>query len=122
MSTARNRGDGGARQDKTSEEESIDQTALIARCRLKEAKKWFVHRGWDVLPQGRRGQRILQWGADHAWLAASKTPQTSVRRWARRWAPWLKPAELNKLVSDTEHSNKRWSADQCAAVLEISVT
>jgi hypothetical protein len=99
-----------------------ETAALIARCRLKEAKKWFAHRGWEVLPQGERGQRILQWGADQAWLAAPGNPQTSVRRWCRKWAPRLTVTELNRLVVDTEHSNKRWSSDQCAAVLEISIT
>jgi hypothetical protein len=54
------------------------------------------------------------------WLAAPSGPQRSVRRWCRRWAPWLTVTELNKLVADTEHSNKRWSHDQSAAVLEVS--
>jgi hypothetical protein len=31
------------------------------------------------------------------------------------------PKELNKLVDDTRHSNKRWSTDHSAIVLEISV-
>jgi hypothetical protein len=60
------------------------------------------------------------WGADHAWLAAPSSPQRSVRRWCRRWAPWLTVNELNNLVKTTERSNKRWSHDQSAAVLEVS--
>jgi hypothetical protein len=99
-----------------------DKDIVIARCRLKEAKAWFAHRGWEQLPQGVRGQNILRWGADHAWLAASGNPKRSVRRWCRCWAPWLSDVELNEIVTATETSNKRWSTDQCATVLEISVT
>jgi hypothetical protein len=94
---------------------------IIPRGRLKEARHWFAHRGWDVLPQGRRGRRILKWGADHAWMASPDNPKRSVRRWCRKWAPWLKPAALDNLVVATERSNKRWNPDQCAAVLEITV-
>jgi hypothetical protein len=96
---------------------------LFARGRLKEARKWFEHRGWNVLPQSQRGRRILRWGADMAWLAAGPDDRKrSVRRWCRRWAPWLTAKALEKLVTDTETSNKRWSADQCATVLEITLS
>jgi hypothetical protein len=94
---------------------------LLSRGRLADARKWFAHRGWDVLPQGRRGQRILSWGADHAYMASPTNPERGVRRWCRRWAPWLKPADLDKLATTTKRSNKRWNHDQCATVLEITV-
>lgn len=98
-----------------------DKTALVARGRLADARRWFTQRGWEVLPQGIRGQRILQWGADHAWLASSDNPKRSVRRWCRRWAPWLEPSKIDELVASTETSNKSWNHDQCATVLEITV-
>ncbi|MBR0734434.1 hypothetical protein JQ595_37375 [Bradyrhizobium japonicum] len=94
---------------------------LIARGRLKEARETFAERGWKRLPQTERGQAILIWGADHAWLASSGNPKRSVERWCKRWAPWLTDAELRAIVSDTVISNKRWSADQSAIVLEISL-
>jgi hypothetical protein len=103
-------------------DDCADKTALLARCRLKDAKRWFAIRGWEVLPQDERGRRILSWGADHAWLAASRNPQTSVRNWCRKWAPWLTVTELDEIVECTRLSNKRWSNDRSAAVLEISVT
>jgi hypothetical protein len=71
---------------------------MLARGRLSDARKWFAHRGWKVLPQGIRGQRILAWGACHAWLASPSNSQRSVRNWCRLWAPWLKDAELDQLV------------------------
>jgi hypothetical protein len=98
-----------------------DINVLIARGRLAEARKWFEHRGWEVLPQGERGRRILRWGADHARLADPANPKRSVRRWCRSWDPRLTVDELDELVAYTENSNKRWSADQCAVVLEITV-
>ena len=95
---------------------------MIAIGRLANARKWFAHRGWDVLPDNERGQRILQWGADHAWQAGSKNPKRSVRCWCRKWAgPWLTNAELDQIVRETEEREKRWSGDQSAAVLEIGV-
>jgi hypothetical protein len=98
-----------------------DIAVLIARGRLSNARKWFEHLGWPVLPQGIRGQRILAWAADQAWLASPANPKRSVRRWCRRWAPWLKDAELRKIIAASDGSNKRWSGDQCATVLEISM-
>jgi hypothetical protein len=101
----------------------IAHNKLVARGRLKEARKWFTIRGWKVLPHGNRGQQILKWGGDHAWLAAENDwkRKRSVHNWCRRWAPSLTEAELDQLVADTVTSNKRWTHDQCAAVLEITV-
>jgi hypothetical protein len=82
---------------------------LRARGRLSDAKEWFAHREWSVLPQSDRGRTILEWGADHAYLASPDNPMRSVRNWCRRWAPWLKDAELARLVARTASSNMRWS-------------
>jgi hypothetical protein len=106
----------------TAQTPDPDKAALFAKGRLANAKKVFAHRGWDVLPQDERGRLILQWGADHAWLACPSNPKRSVRNWCRRWWPSLSDAELAEVVARTETSNKRWTHDQSAAVLEISVT
>src|SRR5882724_1433146 len=87
---------------------------IIARGRLANAKKWFTHRGWDVLLDNERGRRILEWGVLHAWLAGPANPRRSVRKWCRRWAPWLTDTELNDIVADAMTSNKRWSGDHSA--------
>jgi hypothetical protein len=108
--------------DNATENEIAHQN-LMARGRLAEAKKWFAHRGWKVLPRGNRGWQILKWGADHAWLAAETDwkRERSVRNWCRSKAPSLTDAELNQIVADTVASNKRWTHDQSATVLKISV-
>ena len=98
-----------------------DRAIILARGRLADARRWFERRLWKVLPQDERGMRILKWGADQAYLACPTNPKQSVRRWCRKWAPWLTAAELSQIIADTAVSNKRWSNDQCAAVLEISV-
>lgn len=114
-------GSGNKQRTHTAQDSATDKAALFARGRLKNAKKWFTHRGWDVLPQSERGQCILQWGADHAWLANPANPERSARNWVRKWAPLLKGAELEQFLADTTTSNKRWTNDQSATVLEISV-
>lgn len=101
--------------------EEIPIGALIARCRLKEARIWLEDQGLRHLPKNERSIRIVRWGADQAWCAAPKNPQVSVRRWCLKWAPWLTKAELDAMVSRTATSNKRWSIDQCATVLEVSL-
>jgi hypothetical protein len=93
----------------------------LARGRLANARTLFKHRGWDVLPQNERGRRILLWGADHAFMASPTNPIRSVRRWCRRWAPWLTTKQLNELAEATKTSNKRWSHDQSAAVLCVTL-
>jgi hypothetical protein len=107
---------------KIKDDPAADLGVMFARGRLSDAKKVFAHRRWGVIPSGIRGRRIVQWGADHAWLAASANPKRSVRNWCRKWAPWLKDAELDLIVAETETRNKHWSHDQSAAVLEIGVT
>lgn len=101
--------------------EEISVGALIARCRLKEARIWFEDQGLKHLPKNERGLRIVRWGADQAWCAAPKNHQVSVRRWCHKWAPWLTKSELDAMVIRTATSNKRWSIDQCAIVLEVSL-
>jgi hypothetical protein len=93
--------------------------ALRARGRLSNARKWFTHLGWEVLPQNERG--ILHWAADHAWVAGPANRKQSVRRWCRRWAPWLSDADIADLIAHTERSSKNWSHDQSAAVLRVTV-
>src|SRR5262245_1785135 len=106
---------------KFNSDENLDRNAMLACGRLADARRWLEHRGWKVLPKDDRGQRILKWAADHAYLACPTNPKRSVRRWCRRWAPWLTDGELSQIVADVEVSNKRWSSDQCATVLVISV-
>jgi hypothetical protein len=110
-------------QTRKSRDPVDDKGVMFARGRLSNAKKVFVHRGWDELPQDERGRRILEWGADHAWLAGPANPERSVRNWCRHWWPSLSDAELAELVARiVDDSNKRWTHDQSAAVLEITVT
>jgi hypothetical protein len=98
-----------------------DKSTLIARGSLKEARKLFAHRGWDTLPQGRRGQRILAWCAIQAWLAYPSDPEAAVRRVCGGLAPYLKESGWIDLIAETKSANKRFSHDQSAMVLEISV-
>ena len=52
---------------------------------------------------------ILQWVADHGWLAYPTNPEAAVRpKWATL-AAWLCEIELEELVERTWTSNKRWS-------------
>lgn len=97
--------------------------AFMARGALAHARKWFTVNGWKELPRGIRGQRILEWGADQAWLAAEsdRKRERSVRNWCRRWKPKITKPELDAIVAHTVESNKRWSQDQSATVLGISV-
>lgn len=105
-----------------TEQQAQKKAVLKARGRLKEARKLFAHRGWDTLPQGRRGQRILAWCAIQAWLAYPSNPEAAVRRVCSPLAPYLKEAEWIELVAETKIANKNFSHDQSAMVLEIPVS
>jgi hypothetical protein len=95
---------------------------MRARGRIGNLNKLMAVRGWDVLPQGRRGQRILKWAAHHLWRAAERNPERSVRNFCRKRAPYLKPAEVDQLVADTAGGCATWwSNDQSAAVLDVGV-
>jgi hypothetical protein len=60
-------------------------------------------------------------GADQAYLASPSNPKRGVRRWCRCWAPRLTDAELDEIVTYTETSNKLWTHDHSAMVLEVTV-
>jgi hypothetical protein len=105
----------------SAEGSSDDKWAMIARGRLADARRWFVILGWDQLPQSQRGRNILRWGADHASMANPAHPKRSVRNWCSYWDRTLTERELDQIVADTAHSNKRWTADQSATILGIGV-
>jgi hypothetical protein len=102
-----------------------DEAALKrmrARGRIGNLNKLMAVRQWDVLPQGRRGQRILRWACHHVWRAADRNPERSVRNFCRKRAPYLKPAEVDRLVAaTTDGCTTWWSNDQSAAVLDVGV-
>jgi len=75
-----------------------------------------------VLPQGIRGQRILALCACLAWDGYPSDPTAAVRRICGDLAPYLKGPELAELIAKTWATNRRFSHDQCAMVLEISVS
>jgi hypothetical protein len=98
------------------------KSVIAARTLLKEAREIiFPDRGWQHLPQTERGWRILRWGADQAWLAWPADPKAGVIRWCSFAAPWLSDADLDAIVARTKTSNKRYSPDDSARVLEITV-
>jgi hypothetical protein len=74
-----------------------------------------------VLPQNDRGERIIQWVADHTWIGYPSGPEAAVRRICWPLAPWLSDSQIDDLVETTRTSNKRWSHDHCAMVLDITV-
>jgi hypothetical protein len=95
---------------------------MQARGRLKNFNKLLATRSWDVLPQGRRGQRMLKWAAHHAWRAADRNPERSVRNLCRKRAPYLKPAEVDQLVAYTaDRATTWWTHDDSARVLDVGV-
>jgi hypothetical protein len=98
------------------------KSVIAARSLLKEAREIIVpDRGWQHLPQTERGMRILRWGADMAALGWPADPKAAVIRWCSFAAPWLSDADLDAIVARTETSNKRYSPDDSARVLEITV-
>jgi hypothetical protein len=98
-----------------------EKTKMQARGRLKDARHWFLQRYGSALPRISRGRRILSWVADHARLGYPANPEGAVRRCCGELAPWLKVTELDELVAESEESNKCWTNDQSAMVLEIGV-
>jgi hypothetical protein len=100
---------------------TLDKSVMFARGRLKEALIWFAHLGWDTLPQGRHGQRVLAWCAIQAWLGYPRNPEAAVRRRCGGLAPYLKENDWIDLIAKTKAANKHFNHDQCAMVLEISV-
>jgi hypothetical protein len=114
--------DEAKREARAGSEPDIGKFAMRARCLLKEMRRLFEHRGWDVLPKTEWGLRILRLGADLAWLAAQANPKRSVRTWCRRYGRAFSPDELDAIIAATDSSNKRWTGDQIATVLEVTAS
>ena len=86
-----------------------------------EARMWFAYLGWEAPPQGIRGQRILSWGADHAYLASTANPKRSVRRWCRRWAAVAFRGRASRACRQHRRQQQALVRRSVAAVLEITV-
>ena len=99
---------------------SSDFPVIQARGRLAIARKAFEHRGWTKLPLTTRGMRILLCCADHAWLANPTNPRQGVRNWLKRHTR-LSHIKIDFLVEIVEKRGKRWTNDQFATTLEITV-
>jgi hypothetical protein len=99
----------------------INRFVLIARGRIKDAREEFTRRGWHTLPRRIRGRRILAWIACMAWDGYPSDPEAAVRRICGDLAPYLKEHELAALIESTRAANRRFSNDQCAMIIEISV-
>lgn len=96
---------------------------LVARGRLKVAKKLFAANGWQTLPKTTRGRRILEWGADHAWCSRPSNRAQAVREWYGLMAPWASKAQIKAILAALKNGERilNWTADQSAMVLELSL-
>jgi hypothetical protein len=107
-----------------------DDTGRVVYTRrlLKEARVWFLQIGAYspkhkriVLPQGQRGMKIVRWLADCTWEAYPNDPEEMLRYACGVFAPWLKPAELEALVTETHMRLKNWNGDDTATVLGVTL-
>lgn len=96
---------------------------LVARGRLKMAKKLFAANGWQTLANTPRGRRILEWGADHAWCSRPSNRAQVVREWYGLMAPWASEAQIKAILAALKNGERilNWTADQSAMVLELSL-
>lgn len=98
-------------------------SALVARGRLKAARKVFAANGWQILPESERGVRILEWAADHVWCSRSSHRAMAVLQFCCEWAPWAEEDFIKELLDALTNGrrNLNWSADQSALVLELDL-
>lgn len=96
---------------------------LVAQGRLKMAKKLFAANGWKTLPKTTRGRRVLEWGADHAWCSRPSNRAQAVREWYGIMAPGASEAQIEAMLKALKKGvrNLKWTADQSAMVLELSL-
>lgn len=97
--------------------EAAAARAMIARLRLKQATRWFAKKGKETV----RSQSVIRWIACQAWLSASRNPPATVRAVLTRLAPTLSSNEIQDLTEHTKGNISRWTSDQCAEILQISV-
>jgi hypothetical protein len=114
-------------RDRNPQASAINKSLMFARGRLLDLPKVFLHRGWHVagMPKNDRAYRILRCLADHVWIAKQHHEEIEIRfdiirHLCVKFAPWMTPAELQQIVDDTPKSNKRWTNDQVARVLELT--
>ena len=97
--------------------EAAAARAMIARLRLKQATRWFAKKGKETV----RSQSVIRWISCQAWLSASRNPPATVRAVLTRLAPTLSSNDIQDLIEHTKGNISRWTSDQCAEVLQISV-
>jgi hypothetical protein len=92
----------------------------IATLRVAELNRLFNdrYRG-GLLPDDDDGRDSLEIMIDH--LAMVADPYSRIEQWARRWAPWLDRAELERLAAKAVARPIRWTADKLAARLNLHI-
>lgn len=96
--------------------EAVAARAMVARMRLKQAARWFAKAKGTV-----KSQAIIRWLACQAWLSTSRNQPATVRAVLTRHAPDLDRDEINAVIKHTRGHITRWTSDQCAEILQISV-
>ncbi|MBR0760708.1 hypothetical protein [Bradyrhizobium japonicum] len=103
-----------------------NSTVVRALGMLAEARRWFEHKGWETLPNNRRGWLIVQWGAEVAWQGNPGNPERGARAWCCKWQPLLKlkqnKAKLDHIIAEASRTKTLWAPDIGGAILEITVS
>ena len=92
----------------------------MAAIRLAELTRWLDEEyGQGVeLPADQHSYMVTRIFAHH--LGALNEAPGRIRFWVQTYAPWLKPRDLERLITETQDCPLRWSADKLGWKIKLT--
>jgi hypothetical protein len=92
----------------------------MAAIRLAELTRWLDDEyGQGVeMPATEHSYGIVRVFAHH--LGALRDAPRRITKWADTYAPWIKPRDLERLITETQDCPLKWSADKLAWKLRLT--
>jgi len=92
----------------------------MAAIRLAELTRWLDDEyGQGVeMPATEHSYGIVRVFAHH--LGALRDAPRRITKWADIYAPWIKPRDLERLITETQDCPLKWSADKLAWKLRLT--
>jgi hypothetical protein len=86
--------------------------------RVCDLQMWFTFHYGEQLPEDDAGRDDFYILAQHIARLNGRVVE-NICRYAKKWAPWLSPAELDRIISLAQDSSRHWTADQLGVKLGL---
>ena len=111
---AENKSDGKLRLNGHRKARQRPDWCRVARFRLKEIGRLYLHRCGPTLPDADDGREYAEIAVRVA-LATGNGGVKKARLWCGLWAPWMSEEEVEAIIAQLQFASRYWSAAEVGA-------